>query len=105
MQIVCYILIMENIINLSLIEPLLKASNIEFAGIFGSVARGEAKSTSDIDMLVKFSEPVSLLKLINLERMISEKIGKDVDLVTEDSLSPFIKKEVLHDLKTIYEKR
>lgn len=96
---------MENIFNFNLIEPMLKASKVKFAGIFGSVARGEAKSTSDIDILVRFSEPVSLLNLIRLERMISEKIGKEVDLVTEDSLSPFIKEEVLHDLKPIYEKR
>lgn len=84
---------------------MLKASNVKFAGFFGSFARGEAKKTSDIDILVRFSEPISLLGLIRLERIISEKIGKDVDLVTEDSLSPFIKEEVLHDLKTIYEKR
>ncbi len=96
---------MENVINFNLIEPILKASNVKFAGIFGSVARGEAKNTSDIDILVRFSKPVSLLGIIRLERMISEKIGRDVDLVTEDSLSPFIKEEVLHDLKPIYEKR
>ncbi len=96
---------MENVINLNLIEPVLKTSNVKFAGIFGSAARGEAKNTSDIDILVRFSEPVSLLGLIHLERMISEKLGKEVDLVTEDSLSPFIKEEVLNDLKPIYEKR
>lgn len=96
---------MESIINFNLIEPMFKASNVKFAGIFGSVARGEDKSTSDIDILVRFSEPVSLLGIIRLERMISEKIGRDVDLVTEDSLSPFIKEKVLHDLKPIYEKR
>jgi len=93
------------VVNLNLIEPILKASNVKFAGVFGSAARGEAKNTSDVDILIKFSEPVSLLGLIRLERMISEKIGRDVDLVTEDSLSPFIKEEVINDLKTIYEKR
>lgn len=96
---------MENSINFNLIEPILKSSDIQFAGIFGSVARGEAKEISDIDILVKFSKPMSLLGIIRLERMLSEKIGKEVDLVTEDSLSPLIKEEVLHDLKSIYEKR
>jgi uncharacterized protein len=96
---------MENTINLNLIEPVLKANNVKFAGVFGSFARGEAKSSSDIDILVRFKEPISLLGLIRLERMISEKIGREVDLVTEDSLSPFIKEDVLHDLKPIYETR
>ena len=92
-------------INFNSIEPLLKDSNVEYAGIFGSVARGEDKDTSDIDILVKFRKPISLLGLIRLERMISEKIGKEVDLTTEDSLSPLIKEEILHDLKSIYETR
>ena len=96
---------MENEINLNLIEPILKAGNVEFAGIFGSFARGESKSASDVDILVRFSKPASLLGIIRLEKMISEKIGRVVDLVTEDSLSPFIKEEVLHDLKPFYEKR
>jgi uncharacterized protein len=96
---------MENMMNLNLINPLLEANNVEFAGIFGSFARGESKVSSDVDILVKFKTPISLLGLIRLERQISEKIGKEVDLVTEDSLSPFIKKEVLQDLKLIYEKR
>jgi len=95
---------MENVINLNLIEPVLKASNVKFAGIFGSVARGEAKNDSDVDILIKLGKPISLLGLIRLERMISDKLGRNVDLITEDSLSPFIKEEVLHDLKPIYER-
>jgi len=96
---------MRKEINLNLIESLLETNNVEFAGVFGSVSKGEVKDDSDIDILVRFRKPISLLGIIRLERMISEKIGREVDLVTEDSLSPFIKKEVLNDLKPIYGKR
>jgi len=96
---------MKKKINLNLIHSLLETNNVKFAGVFGSVARGENKDGSDVDILVKFGKPVSLLELIRLERMLSEKLEKDVDLVTEDSLSPFIREEVLRDLKPIYEKR
>lgn len=78
---------------------------MKFAGVFGSVARKEAKLSSDVDILVKFSKPVSLLDLIRLENLISKKIGRKVDLVTEESLNPLIKNNVLRDLKPIYEKR
>jgi len=36
--------------------------------IFGSVARGTAQRSSDVDVLVEFAEPVSLLDLVRLER-------------------------------------
>jgi len=96
---------MKEAINLNLIKSLLETNDVEFAGVFGSVARDEVGNNSDVDILVRFRKPVSLLGLIRLERMISQKIGRKVDLVTEDSLSPFIRQEVLHDLKPIYEKR
>ncbi len=96
---------MKNRLDINSINSLLEKSNVQFAGIFGSFAKGTNKNTSDIDILVKFTEPASLLEIINLERKISEKIGKDVDLVTENSLSPFIKEEIINSLKPIYGKR
>ena len=92
-------------INLKLIMPVLKTNNVEFAGVFGSVARGEANEKSDVDILVKFKESPSLLGLIRLENVLSEKIGRDVDLVTENSLHPLMRDEVFRDLKLIYGKR
>ena len=58
-----------------------------------------------IDLLVKFNQPVSLLNVIKLEREISEKLNKKVDLVTEGALSPYIKDYVYKDLKVFYGQR
>ncbi len=44
-------------------------------GVFGSYARGEATEYSDIDLLVKFAKPKSLLGLFALERQMSESLG------------------------------
>ncbi|NUM77966.1 nucleotidyltransferase domain-containing protein [candidate division KSB1 bacterium] len=52
-------------------------------GVFGSMARGEASEKSDIDLVVYFSKPKSLLNLVRLEREISEGLGKKVDLLPE----------------------
>jgi len=72
-------------------------------GIFGSVARGEGAPSSDIDILVRFAEPKSLLTLVAIERQLASALGKPVDLVTEQSLHPYLRSRVLHDLKVVYE--
>lgn len=84
------------------ITPILAKGEVAFAGIFGSFAKGKETKKSDLDMLIRFKKPQSLLKLIFLERMLSEKVKRKVDLVTEQSLSPYIKNDVLNDLKIIY---
>jgi predicted nucleotidyltransferase len=102
---VWYIENMKKEMDLNLITLVLESNNVQFAGVFGSVARGEDDENSDIDILVKFKKSPSLLGLIRIEGLISEKIGRGVDLVTEDSLSPLIRDNVLHDLKLFYGKR
>jgi len=72
--------------------------------IFGSVARGTAKKSSDVDVLVKFSKPVSLLDLVRLQRELSEVLGQPVDLVTEKALSPYIRSQVMSEAQVVYER-
>ena len=72
--------------------------------LFGSVARGTAKESSDIDVLVTFTEPVSLLDLVRLQRELSEVLGRPVDLVTEKSLSPYIRLQVVSEAQVMYER-
>jgi uncharacterized protein len=55
-------------------------------GVFGSFARNEMNLESDVDVLVSFKDPVSLIQLIKIENSISEKIGIKVDLITENSI-------------------
>ena len=74
-------------------------------GVFGSYARGENKKDSDLDILVylDYSNKISLLVLIGVEQDLSEALGIKVDLVTEKSLSPFIRPYVEKDLTIIFE--
>lgn len=72
-------------------------------GIFGSFARGENKKGSDLDILVKFKERISLLQLVQIEQELTDKLGISIDLVTENSLkNPRLKKYIEKDLITIY---
>lgn len=64
-------------------------------GIFGSYSRGEQKKTSDIDILVDFSETPDLLKFIELERTLEQLLGCKVDLVRKQSVRPELKTIIL----------
>ena len=84
------------------ITPILHESDVEFAGIFGSTARGKAKKNSDIDILIRFKEQKSLLEIIDLEMHLSRVLDRKVDLVTSQALCRHIRSNVLHDLQPIY---
>jgi predicted nucleotidyltransferase len=73
--------------------------------LFGSVARGEADQQSDIDLVVEFSERISLLRFAALERRLSEALGRRVDLLTEAAISPYLREKIKSDLRVIYEAR
>lgn len=84
------------------LAPTFSAHDVTYAGVFGSVARGEETPESDVDILIHFSRPKSLLDIVRLERELSESLGRRVDLVTEASLSPYLRDAVLRDLRVIY---
>ena len=61
------------------------ASNIR---VFGSVARGEHREGSDIDLLVDLAPGVTLFDLSRLHRELSELLGVPVDIVSSRALLP-----------------
>ena len=85
-------------------ETLIK-KGADFVALFGSFAREEEKSASDIDILVNFKDPISLFDHAGIELELEKKTGKKVDLVTERGLSKYIKPFIMNELVTLYEKR
>lgn len=69
--------------------------------LFGSHVRGEERRESDVDILVEFEEPPSLLGFLALERRLSELIDKKVDLVMRSALKPAIGKRILEEVVSI----
>lgn len=63
--------------------------------VFGSVGRGEQNTSSDLDLLVDMAEGRSLFDLIALSNDLEESLGVEVDVVTEASLSPYMRDRVL----------
>jgi uncharacterized protein len=66
------------------------ASNVR---VFGSVARGEDTTESDVDILVDLSPRSSLVTLGRLERELNEVLGVPVDVVPADGLRPAVRAE------------
>jgi predicted nucleotidyltransferase len=73
----------------------LERYSIKSLSLFGSVARGEEKETSDIDILVSFGKPIGLFAFIELKDHLEEILGTHVDLVTEQALHPRLHNEIV----------
>ena len=84
------------------LKPILKEKfKVKTIGLFGSYIRGREKEKSDLDILVEFDEPISLLKFITLENYLSDSIGVKVDLVEKSALKPRIGKRILKEVVNI----
>jgi hypothetical protein len=84
------------------LKPIIRERyKVKTIGVFGSYVRGEAKEKSDLDVLVEFSEPISLLKFVELENFLSDSIGVKVDLVMKNALKPRIGKHILEEVVAV----
>ena len=63
--------------------------------LFGSVARGDARPTSDIDLLVTFDQPIGLIRFGQLEAELEDHLGRRVDLVEPEALHPALRDHIL----------
>ena len=77
---------------------LTKQFGVKSLQLFGSVARNEATSTSDVDLLVEFNRPVGYFGLFALQDYLEKLLGCPVDLGTPDSLKPRIRERVMGEL-------
>jgi hypothetical protein len=76
--------------------PVLKRNNVVRAGIFGSFARGEETRNSDIDILIKTNKPLGF-NFMKIQFELEKKIGREVDLLTYNSIHPLLKKRILNE--------
>jgi uncharacterized protein len=67
-------------------------------GLFGSYVRQAQRKRSDLDLLVEFQEPPSLLTFLRLEHDLSDLLGVKVDLVMKDALRPTVARRILSEL-------
>jgi uncharacterized protein len=88
----------------SSLADLCERNDIHRLRVFGSFARGDESSDSDIDFLADFTRRKSLLDLVRIEREFASRLGRPVDLVTESSLSPYLRDRILAEARLVYER-
>lgn len=74
--------------NKDKVLEVIKSFSCENPSVFGSVARGEDRKTSDIDLLVEFPENFSILDRIGLRQELEDLLGVRVDVGSLDDLPP-----------------
>ncbi|MBP9994441.1 MAG: nucleotidyltransferase domain-containing protein [bacterium] len=82
-------------------QPVLKA------WLFGSYARGEETSDSDIDVLFvadRSGEPFTLFTMSKMYQDLKELLGREIDLVEDGTLRPYANASAEKDKKLIYER-
>ncbi|MFZ5587874.1 MAG: nucleotidyltransferase family protein [Thermodesulfobacteriota bacterium] len=80
---------------LTRMRPILRRHGVVRAGLFGSAARGEAGADSDLDLLIEFDRPTSLLDRARLKLELEAALDRRVDLVHYRSLHHRIRDQVL----------
>lgn len=65
--------------------------------VFGSVARGEERDGSDIDLLVNFLPGSTLLDQVGLIDALSTALGRKVDIVSERALNKYLRQRILQE--------
>ena len=69
--------------------------------VFGSVARGDADESSDIDLLVDFEPDRSLLDHAALVLDLEELLGRKVDVVTEKGIYWLLRRRILKEARPL----
>ena len=85
------------------VAPILRRHGVAKAFIFGSYAKGKQNEDSDVDILIEY-DPRARKSLFARAKIINElkdALQKDVDVVTEGSLSRHFREEVLREKKVI----
>jgi len=83
------------------IIPLLRLHSVKRAALFGSFVRREERENSDIDILVEFEGEKSLLDLASLKMDLEKALGRNVDVLTYNSLHPLLKDRILQEQMAI----
>ena len=80
--------------------PLARRFGVIELALFGSLARGEDREESDVDILVSFDGPATSQRYFGVQFYLEDLLGRPVDLVTRKALrrelSPYVEREAVH---------
>ena len=86
------------------IQQFFKSQPINKAYLFGSVARGDDRFDSDIDIMVELDKNTDMFQFIGIKLQLEKIFNKTVDLISSNGISPHLKPFIDKDKILIYEK-
>ena len=92
------------VVNGEALAQVCRRYGIKELSLFGSVARGDMGPDSDIDIMVEFQPDtrIGMIKFELLAEELTRLAGRKVDLVSKRGLKPWVRSEVIKDLRVIY---
>ena len=90
--------------ELAALEKPLRERGLASLALFGSIVRGEARSDSDIDVLVDVDPKVgfSLVDLASVKLLLENRLGRKVDVVTRQGIEPAVRDRVLNEAESVF---
>ena len=83
-------------------EPEIRALGVMRLALFGSVLRNQARPDSDVDLLVQFAPGAKTYDhFLALSELLELRLGRPVELVTTEALSPFIGPRILAEAQDV----
>jgi hypothetical protein len=80
----------------------IRALGVARLALFGSVLRGEPRADSDVDLLVQFEPGAkSYDRFLALSELLEARLGRSVELVTTEALSPFLGPRILAEAQDV----
>lgn len=97
--------------KLKLLKPILSNDGINILGVFGSYARGDYTTKSDIDILYEIEDIKTFMqkykgfsafsKLADTKEFLKKELKKEVDFVDKDTLNEVGKEFILKEVKYV----
>ncbi|MBI5004021.1 nucleotidyltransferase family protein [Candidatus Kaiserbacteria bacterium] len=81
----------------SKIVPILERAHVRKAAIFGSTARGDDTSASDVDILIEMPRPYSLFSFLTIKNDLEDSLQKKVDLIEYGTVKSALRERILND--------
>ena len=78
-------------------DVLAERYGVSVVAVFGSYVRGQQARQSDLDLLVEFLRPISLLELVGAEIYLTEVLGLKVDLVPKRDVRAELRDSILEE--------
>jgi len=83
-------------------ESEIRALGVARLALFGSVVRGDARPDSDVDLLVQFVPGAKTFdRFLALSELLEDRLGRRVELVTIEALSPFLGPHILAEAQDV----